>query len=167
MRDVSGGQPVMERAVDVVHADRAYVSAVRITDGGGHAARYWVPFGYGRTKYAWPLASGAVLAIGDGGEVALYDLAGGATTMRAEVDCTASAFLSSDEARLYVYTSWTLEVWAVDTLTRLARYASVVTGPGGTIRLADGLLLTDEGKARLAPGEDVRRLHVHHDHHGY
>ena len=105
MRDLSGGQPVMERTVDVVHADRAYTSAVRIKEGGGRAPRYWVPFNYGRTKYAWPLGSGAVLAIGDRGEIAVYDLAGGTTTMRAETNSTASAFLSSDEARLYVYTS--------------------------------------------------------------
>src|SRR6185369_14383597 len=111
--------------------------------------------------------SGAVLAIGGNGEAALYDLAAGTTTMRAEVNPTASAFLSADEARLYLYTSWTLEVWAVDTLTPLALHGSVVTGPDGTIRLADGLLWTDEGKARLAPGENVRRLHIHHDHHGY
>jgi hypothetical protein len=155
----------MERTVDVVHADRAYTSAVRIKEGGGRAPRYWVPFNYGRTKYAWPLGSGAVLAIGDRGEIAVYDLAGGTTTTRAETNSTASAFLSSDEARLYVYTSWTLEIWAVDTLTRLVVYDSIVAGPDGTIRLADGQLWLNE--AKLAPGEDVWRLHIHHDHHGY
>src|ERR1051326_3305689 len=109
MRDLSGGQPVVERAVDVVHADRAYVSAVRIKDGEGGAPRYWVPFNYGLTRYAWPLGSSAVLAIGGArGEIAVYDLASGTTTLRAEFDSTASAFLSFDEARLYVYDSLTL-----------------------------------------------------------
>ncbi|MDE5454608.1 hypothetical protein GWE18_17520 [Bradyrhizobium sp. CSA112] len=156
----------MERAVDVVHADRAYISAVRIKEGGGRASRYWVPFNYGRTTYAWPLGSRAVLAIGGArGEIAVYDLAGGTTTMRTEINSSASAFLSSDEAWLYVYNSWTLEIWSVDTLTRLTVYDSIVTGPDGTIRLADGQLWANE--AKLAPGEDVWRLHIHHDHHGF
>src|SRR5689334_5382746 len=165
MRDLSGAQPVMERAVDVVHTDRAYTSAVRIKDGGGRAPRYWVPFSHWRTKYAWPLASGAVLAIGDKGEIAVYDLASGSTTMRKEISSIASAFLSSDETRLYVYTTWRLEIWAVDTLTPLVVYDSIVAGPDGTIRLAAGQLWLNE--AKLAPGEGAWRLHIHHDHNGY
>jgi hypothetical protein len=46
MRDLSGAQPVMERAVDIVHVDRAYTSAVRIKEGDGRPPRYWLPFSH-------------------------------------------------------------------------------------------------------------------------
>jgi hypothetical protein len=48
----------MEPAVDVIHTDRAYTSAVRIKEGGGRAPRYWLPRHAARRAGERPLRPG-------------------------------------------------------------------------------------------------------------
>lgn len=149
----------MGLAVDLVHADRAYLSAVRIKEPGGRTPRYLVAFDRGRTACAWPLGSGAVLAFGDRGQIAVCDFAGGAVTSEAQTESYASVVLSSDQARLYVYNGYKLEIRAVATLTRLAAYDSIVMDPDGTHRLAGGHVWVE--KATLPAGHDARRLRIY------
>lgn len=145
-------------SVEIINVNRAYTSVVRISEPA-HAPRYWLPFESGLANGSWSLEAGSVIAVGDGGQIRVYDYTSGQVIAEATTESFPQAALSSDRRRLYIYKTYSIEVWTTKPLQRVGRFDSVVVDPMTGARLAgEGLWRHKTGVAENAA---AIRLHTY------